>query len=116
MAFKNWLQRSPNEQMAKLGLAQCELAMRVSSLNFERTISDADSKPNSVNDQIMAADVEVASGKHKNGFERLLRCVATQTGEDRERAKAHLLTLFQLVDQSDPDLIKSRQKLASALF
>jgi len=116
MAFRNWLQRSPNEQMAKLGLAQCELAIRVSSLNFERTISDADSKPDSVNDQIMAADVEVASGKHKNGFERLLRCVATQTGEERERAKSHLLTLFQLVDQSDPDLIKARQRLASALF
>ena len=116
MAFKNWLQRSPNEQMAKLGLAQCELAIRVSSLNFERTISDAESKPDSVNEQIMAADVEVASGKHKNGFERLLRCVATQTGEERERAKSHLLTLFQLVDQSDPDLIKARQRLASALF
>jgi putative thioredoxin len=116
MAFRNWLQRSPNEQMAKLGLAQCELAIRVATLDFERTIRNADAKLDSVTDQIMAADVEVASGRHKNGFERLLNTVKTQTGENRELAKNHLLMLFQLVDQSDPDLIKARQALASALF
>ncbi len=116
MAFRNWLQRSPNEQMAKLGLAQCELAIRVSTLDFERTIRDADAKPDSVADQIMAADVEVASGRHKNGFERLLNSVKSQNGENRDRAKNHLLMLFQLVDQSDPDLIKARQALASAIF
>jgi len=64
----------------------------------------------------MAADVEVASGRHKNGFERLLNSVKSQNGENRDRAKNHLLMLFQLVDQSDPDLIKARQALASALF
>jgi len=37
-------------------------------------------------------------------------------GENRNKAKEHLLLLFQLVDPSDPDLIKSRRELASALF
>ena len=116
MAFKNWLQRSPNEQMAKLGLAQCELALRISSLDFVRTLKDGDANPDSLQHQLMAADVEVASGRHKEGFERLLRAVSRFKGEDRNRAKDHLLLLFQLVDQSDPDLIKARQALASALF
>ncbi|MFM9141267.1 MAG: co-chaperone YbbN [Actinomycetota bacterium] len=116
MAFKNWLQRSPNEQMAKLGLAQCELALRISSLDFVRTLKDGDANPDSLQHQLMAADVEVASGKHKDGFTRLLGCVSRFKGEDRNRAKDHLLLLFQLVDQSDPDLIKARQALASALF
>lgn len=116
MAFKNWLQRSPNQQMAKLGLAQCELALRISSLDFVRTLKDGDANPDSLQHQLMAADVEVASGRHKEGFERLLRAVSRFKGEDRNRAKDHLLLLFQLVDQSDPDLIKARQALASALF
>jgi len=38
------------------------------------------------------------------------------SGEDKNRAKEHLLLLFQLVDPSDPELIKARQSLASALF
>ncbi|HEY9275602.1 MAG: hypothetical protein RLY74_860 [Actinomycetota bacterium] len=116
MAFKNWLQRSPNEQMAKLGLAQCELALRISSLDFERTLRDGDANPDSLQHQLMAADVEVASGRHKNGFERLLLCVSRFKGDEKNRAKDHLLLLFQLVDQRDPDLIKARQALASALF
>lgn len=116
MAFKNWLQRSPNEPMAKLGLAQCELALRISSLDFVRTLKDGDANPDSLQHQLMAADVEVASGRHKEGFERLLRAVSRFKGEDRNRAKDHLLLLFQLVDQSDLDLIKARQALASALF
>jgi putative thioredoxin len=116
MAFRNWLQRSPNEQMAKLGLAQCELALRIASLDFERTIRDANNKPDSLQDQLMAADIEVASGKQRDSFERLLRCIRTMQGENRNKAKEHLLLLFQLVDPSDPDLIKSRRELASALF
>jgi putative thioredoxin len=116
IAFKNWLQRSPNEQMAKLGLAQCELALRISSLDFVRTLKDGDVNPDSLQHQLMAADVEVASGKHKDGFTRLLGCVSRFKGDDKNRAKDHLLLLFQLVDQSDPDLIKARQALASALF
>jgi putative thioredoxin len=102
--------------MAKLGLAQCELALRISTLDFERTIKSANEKPNSIQDQLMAADVEVATGRHKSGFERLLRAVQTMSGDDKNKAKEHLLLLFQLVDPSDPDVIKSRQALASALF
>ena len=116
MAYRNWLQREPNEPFAKVGLAQCELALRISTLDFERTIKQADAKPDSLQDQLMAADVEVATGKHKSGFERLLNAVRIMSGEDKNKAKDHLLVLFQLVDPRDPDLIKARQALASALF
>jgi putative thioredoxin len=116
MAYRNWLQRQPNEPMAKLGLAQCELALRISALDFERTLKSANEKPDSLQDQLMAADVEVATGRHKSGFERLLRAVQTMSGDDKNKAKEHLLLLFQLVDPSDPDVIRSRQALASALF
>ncbi|MFM8346577.1 MAG: tetratricopeptide repeat protein, partial [Bacteroidota bacterium] len=105
MAYRNWLQRQPNEPMAKLGLAQCELALRISTLDFERTIKSADEKPDSLQDQLMAADVEVATGRHKSGFDRLLRAVQRMSGDDKNKAKEHLLLLFQLVDPSDPDVI-----------
>jgi putative thioredoxin len=116
MAYRNWLSRVPDEPMAKIGLAQCELRLRIEALDFDRTIKSADSKPDSLQEQLMASDIEVATGNHKNAFERLLRCVKSMSGEDKNRAKDHLLLLFQLVDPSDPELIKARQSLASALF
>jgi len=116
MAYRNWLARVPDEPMAKLGLAQCELRLRIEALDFDRTIKSADSTPESIQDQLMAADIEVATGRHKSAFDRLLNSVRNMSGDDRNRAKEHLLLLFQLVDPSDPDLIKARQSLASALF
>jgi putative thioredoxin len=116
MAYRNWLSRVPDEPMAKIGLAQCELRLRIEALDFDRTIKSADSKPDSLQEQLMASDIEVATGNHKGAFERLLRCVKSMSGEDKTRAKEHLLLLFQLVDPSDPELIKARQSLASALF
>jgi putative thioredoxin len=38
------------------------------------------------------------------------------SGDDREKVKAHLITLFNLVDPTDPRLVKARGQLASALF
>ena len=116
MAYRNWLSRVPDEPMAKIGLAQCELRLRIEALDFDRTIKSADSKPDSLQEQLMASDIEVATGNHRSAFERLLRCVKSMSGEDKNRAKEHLLLLFQLVDPSDPELIKARQSLASALF
>ena len=116
MAYRNWLQRKPDESIAKIGLAQCELMIRISGLNPEITIKDADAHPSEVSKQLMAADIEIAQGLQKRAFERLVTFVRNSSGDERQRAKEHLLLLFQLVDPSDPDLIRARTELASALF
>ena len=116
MAYRNWLQRKPDEQLAKIGLAQCELMIRIEALNPELTITDANANPTMIDKQLMAADIEIAQGAPKSAFERLITYVRNSAGEDKKRAKDHLLLLFQLVDPSDPDLIRARNELASALF
>ena len=116
MAYRNWLQRKPDESIAKIGLAQCELMIRISGLNPEITFKDADAHPSEVSKQLMAADIEIAQGLQKRAFERLVTFVRNSSGDERQRAKEHLLLLFQLVDPSDPDLIRARTELASALF
>ena len=116
MAYRNWLQRRPDEILAKIGLAQCELMIRISTLDPKRTIADADANPSSLQNQMMAADIEVAQGAHGKAFERLLKLIRESSGEDKSKAKDHLLNLFTLVDPSDPDLLAARRALASALF
>jgi len=115
MAYRNWLQRKPDESMAKIGLAQCELMVRISGLDPTQTISDADTDP-AIDKQLMAADIEIAHGNPKGAFTRLISAVRNSVGDDKKRAKEHLLLLFQLVDPSDPHLIRARNELASALF
>ncbi len=116
MAYRNWIQRKPDEQMAKIGLAQCELMLRIADVDPQNAISQANADLNSVDKQVMAADVEIAQGEVKSAFERLITVVKNSSGEERKRAKEHLLLLFQLVDPSEPELIRARTQLASALF
>lgn len=116
MAYRNWLQRRPDELMAKIGLAQCELMVRISELDPQDTIKQANQEPASVEKQIKAADIEIAQGQIKSAFDRLINVVRTSDGDAKKLAKEHLLLLFQLVDPSEPDLIRARTELASALF
>lgn len=116
MAYRNWLMRKPDESVAKIGLAQCELMIRISTLNPDLTIKDADSHPESLDRALMASDVQIAQGLQRSAFDRLIKFIKNASGDEKKRAKEHLLLLFQLVDPADPDLIRSRNELASALF
>jgi Thioredoxin domain-containing protein len=64
----------------------------------------------------MCADIEIATGNYEASFDRLIKVIKSFTGGDRDKAKAHLISLFNLVDPTDPRLVKARSQLASALF
>jgi putative thioredoxin len=42
--------------------------------------------------------------------------IKSKSGDERDQAKSHLISLFNLVDPTDARLIKARAALASALF
>lgn len=115
-AFEKWLNRQPGNQMAKIGLAQVQLLNRIKDLDQSKVLIDAAKSTNDLQLQICAADIEIANGAYKEAFDRLISAVKAFEGEDRKKARDHLLVLFTLVDPDNPDLIKARQALASALF
>ena len=90
--------------------------LRISTLDPVRTIKSANEKPDSLQDQMMAADIEVAQGLYRQAFDRLLAVMKRVSGDEKNKAKEHLLALFKLVDPRHPDLIQARKELASALF
>lgn len=114
--FEKWINRKPGDQMAKLGLAQVQLLQRIKDLNPQNVLAEASSSPNDLEKQIRAADIEIANGQNKEAFDRLIRAVKIFEGDEQKKAREHLLNLFLLVDPNNPDLIKARQQLASALF
>ena len=113
-SYEAWLKRKPNEQVAVIGLAQVNLMLRIEGIDPVLTLKNA--KDDDLTSQLMCADIEIASGNYEAAFDRLLRAVKAFSADDRDKVKAHLISLFNLVDPTDPRLIKARSQLASALF
>ena len=114
LSYEAWLKRKPNEQVAVVGLSQVNLMLRIEGLDPVLTLKNA--KDDDLTSQLMCADIQVASGDYQAAFDRLLQVIKSMAGEDRDKAKNHLISLFNLVDPADPRLIKARAALASALF
>jgi putative thioredoxin len=115
-AYKKWLARKPNESLAKLGLAQTQLLIRTEGLDLNKIVEESKKSPTDFELQLKAADVEIVNGGVEAAFLRLLTLIKASNGDEKNRAKTHLLNLFALVDQADSRLISARKELASSIF
>jgi thioredoxin len=115
-AFEQELAASPGDPIAKAGLAQVNLIRRVTSYDQARSRRDAAGRPGDVQAQIAVADIDLAAGRIEEAFDRLLGVVRRTSGEDRERARAHLVSLFDILPPRDPRVTKARSTLSSLLF
>ncbi|GAA3428665.1 co-chaperone YbbN [Streptosporangium sandarakinum] len=114
-AYERLLARSPNDVDAKLGLAGLGLIRRtqdVDPADVQRRLAD----PADIEAQLLAADFEMLSGEVDAAFDRLVAVVRRTSGEERDRARVHLLGLFDTLPAEDPSLARARRNLASALF
>jgi len=115
-AFEQELASSPGDPIAKAGLAQVNLIRRVGSYDQVRARRDAAERPGDAAAQIAVADIDLASGRIEEAFDRLLGVIRRTTGEDRDRARAHLVSLFDLLPPRDPRVTKARSTLTALLF
>jgi putative thioredoxin len=115
-AFEQELARTPGDPVAKTGLAQVNLIRRVSSYDQARTRRDAAEHPDDVEAQIKVADIELASGRVEEAFNRLLGVVRRTSGEQRDKARAHLVGLFEILPPRDPQVSRARSALSALLF
>ena len=115
-AYKKLLARKPNDPLAMQALAQCELMIRTATTDPKKAIDEAARNPDDLDLAITASDVEVAMGQLESAFSRLITFIKNHPGDERKRAREHLLTLFSVIPAEDPILLKARRDLASALF
>ena len=115
-AFEQELAASPDDPVAKTGLAQVNLIRRVSSYDQARVRRDAAEHPGDADAQIRVADIDLASGRIEEAFDRLLGVVRRTSGEERNKARAHLVSLFELLPPRDPRVTKARSTLSALLF
>ena len=115
-AFEQELAADPGDPVAKTGLAQVNLIRRISSYDQAQARRDAAEHPGDVAAQIRVADIDLASGRIEEAFDRLLGVIRRTSGEEREQARAHLVSLFEILPPRDPHLSKARSALSALLF
>lgn len=115
-AYEAALAQDPSDEMARLGLGQVKLLERTSRLDLAAVRAAAAADPTDVGAQIDAADVELVGGHVEDGFLRLIDTVRATSGDERNRARTHLLELFEVIGAGDPRVQKARAALMSALF
>ena len=116
-AYQQLLDEVPNDPMARSGLAQVALVRRIERVRDpQRAIADADAAPGDVAKQTVAADLELVSGAVAPALNRLVETVRMTGGEDRDTARTHLLSLFEILPPGDPHVQRARRDLTSALF
>jgi putative thioredoxin len=115
-AFERVLAASPGHPVAALGLAQVDLIRRVNSYDQAQVRRDAAENPDDVEAQSRVADIDLATGRIEEAFDRLLGTVRRTSGEDRDRARRHLISLFEIFPPRDPRVAKARSTLSTLLF
>jgi putative thioredoxin len=115
-AYDALLARSPGDAEATLGKAWATLLQRSGHLDAAEVLAAALARPDDVDAQLRAADVEVLHERIQEAVDRLVGLVRRTAGDDRDRVRLHLLELFSVLDPEDERVLNGRRALASALY
>ncbi len=110
------LARVPNHPEAVLGRAWAALLQRTAQLDPAQVLAVAQDAPQDVVAQTAAADVEVITEQIQPAIDRLIGFVRRSSGEDKDRARQHLLELFSVLDPDDDRIVVGRRSLSNALY
>jgi putative thioredoxin len=115
-AYLAILASAPADQLAAGALAGVRLFKRAEHLDPGPTRAAAEAAPDDLDAQLAAADVDMLEGLVDQAFKRLVALVARTSGADRDRARVHLLGLFDAAGPDDPSIPAARSALSRALF
>jgi putative thioredoxin len=115
-AYLAILANTPADQLAAGALAGVRLFKRAEHLDAGATRAAAEAAPDDIDAQLAAADVDMLEGLVDQAFKRLVDVVARTSGADRDRARVHLLGLFDAAGPDDPSIPAARSALSRALF
>jgi putative thioredoxin len=115
-AYRGALADNPADVDAKIGLAQVGLMQRTKGVDLNAARAAAADSPTDVDAQILCADLDLLGGHVEDAFLRLIDTVRATSDADRNKAREHLVELFEVVGSGDERVAKARKSLMSALF
>jgi putative thioredoxin len=114
--YQKLVDANPADAEAVAGLAMARVLQRTREVDLQAAREAAAANPDDVDAQTLVADLDMLGGHVEDAFNRLVDLVRRTTGDERNRAREHLLGLFGAVGNDDPRVLRGRQNLASALF
>jgi putative thioredoxin len=114
--YQRLVDANPADAEAAAGLAMAKVLQRTQGIDANAAHEAAAANPDDVDAQTLAADLDMLGGHVDDSFTRLVDLVRRTTGDERNRAREHLIGLFAAVGNDDPRVLRGRQNLASALF
>jgi putative thioredoxin len=114
--YQKLVDANPADTEAAAGLAMAKVLQRTQGVDLNAARAAAAAHPDDVDAQTLVADLDMLGGHVEDAFNRLVDLVRRTAGDDRDRAREHLIGLFGAVGNDDPRVRKGRQNLASALF
>jgi putative thioredoxin len=114
--YQKLVDANPADAEAVAGLAMAKVLQRTTGVDLNSARAAAAQAPDDVDAQTLVADLDMLGGHVEDAFGRLVELVRRTAGDERTRARDHLLGLFAAVGNDDPRVLRGRQNLASALF
>ena len=114
--YQKLVDANPADAEAAAGLAMAQVLQRTQGVDLQKAREAAAADPDDVDAQTMVADLDMLGGHVDDAFNRLVELVRRSSGDDRNKAREHLVGLFGAVGNDDPRVLRGRQNLASALF
>lgn len=114
--YQKLVDANPADVEAAAGLAMAKVLQRTQGVDLNAARAAAAEAPDDVDAQTLVADLDMLGGHVDDAFNRLVELVRRTSGDDRTRARDHLLALFAAVGNDDARVLRGRQNLASALF
>ena len=114
--YQKLVDANPADAEAVAGLAIAKVMQRTQGVDLHAARAAAAANPDDVDAQTLCADLDLAGGHVEDAFNRLVDLVRRTSGDDRTKAREHLLGLFAAVGNDDERVLRGRGNLASALF
>ncbi|KRF15393.1 thioredoxin [Nocardioides sp. Soil797] len=114
--YQKLVDANPADVEAAGGLAMAKVLQRVQGVDLNSAREAAAQAPDDIDAQTLVADLDLTGGHVDDAFNRLVDLVRRTAGDERDKARTHLLGLFAAVGNEDSRVIRGRQNLASALF
>jgi putative thioredoxin len=114
--YQKLVDANPADAEASGGLAMAKVLQRTQGVDLNASRAAAAERPDDVEAQTLAADLDLLGGHVDDAFRRLVDLVRRTTDAERDQARNHLIGLFAAVGNDDPRVLAARRNLASALF
>ena len=107
------LKQEPNDEQLISMKRQIELMKRMGDIDLNEALQIESDDPDQLRKK---SDALLVHGDAQKALDNLLDKFMLATDEDKDKLRAHLLELFELIGNSDPFVLKARARLASMLF